>query len=88
MEVHLNEMKGHLDGVWDALYGAQLKLEQTKEDVQKTVLDFPLAYCDLIQEKKRVFNDLKYQGIEKKAAAFFCDYARDKEETKQKKQCK
>jgi hypothetical protein len=33
MEAHLNEMKGHLDGTWDALDGAQIKLEQAKEDV-------------------------------------------------------
>jgi hypothetical protein len=48
MEAHLNEMKGCLDGAWDALDGAQMKLEQAKEDVRKTILDFPLAYRGLI----------------------------------------
>jgi hypothetical protein len=48
MEAHLNEMKGRLDNAWDALDGAQLKLEQAKEDVRQTVLDFPLAYRGLI----------------------------------------
>jgi hypothetical protein len=44
MEVHLIVMKGRLDGAWDALDGALLKLKQAKEDVQQTVLDFPQAY--------------------------------------------
>jgi hypothetical protein len=48
MEAHLNEMKGRLDGAWDALDGSQLKLKQAKEDVRKTVLDFPLAYRGLV----------------------------------------
>jgi hypothetical protein len=85
MEAHLNEMKGRLDGTWDTLDGAQMKLEQAKEDVRKTVLDFPLAYRGLIQEKKHVFDNLKYQGIEKKAAEVFHDHARDEEETKQRR---
>jgi len=48
METHLDEMKGHLDGAWDALDNAQLKLEQAKEDVWKTIHDFPLAYHSII----------------------------------------
>jgi len=71
MKTHLDEMKGHLDSAWDALDSARLKLKQAKEDIQKTVHDFPLAYRSIIQEKKRVFNNLKSQGIEEKAAAFF-----------------
>jgi hypothetical protein len=85
MEAHLNAMKGRLDGAWDALDGALLKLEQAKEDVRQTVLDFPQAYRGLVREKKRIFDDLKYQGIEKKAAEVFRDHARDEEETKQRK---
>jgi len=71
METHLDEMKGRLDSTWDTLDSVQLKLEQAKEDIRKTVHDFPLAYHGIIREKKCVFNNLKYQGIEKKAAAFF-----------------
>jgi hypothetical protein len=78
-------MKGHLDGTWDALDGAQIKLEQAKEDVWKTVLDFSQAYRGLIQEKRCIFNDLKYQGIEKKAAEVFCDHAQNEEEMKQRR---
>jgi len=48
METHLDAMKGRLDSAWDALDGAQLKLEQAKEDVRKTVQDFPLAYHGII----------------------------------------
>jgi len=71
METHLDEMKGRLDSAWDALDSAQLKLEQAKEDVRKTVQDFPLAYRGIIREKKCVFDNLKSQGIQEKAAAFF-----------------
>jgi len=48
METHLNEMKGCLDSAWDTLDNAQLKLEQAKEDVWKTVHDFPPAYRGII----------------------------------------
>jgi len=48
METHLDKMKGHLDSAWDTLDNAQLKLEQAKEDVRKTVHDFPLAYRGII----------------------------------------
>ena len=85
MEVHLDEMKGRLDSAWDALDGAQLKLEQAKEDVRKTIHDFPFAYRGIIREKKRVFDNLKYQGIEKKAAAFFRESAQGDEDVKQRK---
>jgi len=85
METHLNEMKGCLNSAWDALDNAQLKLEQAKEDVRKTVHDFPLAYRGIIQEKKRVFDNLKHQGIERKAAAFFRESAQDEEEAKERK---
>lgn len=85
MEAHLDEMKGRLDTAWDALDSAQFKLGQAKEDVRKTVHDFPLAYRGIIREKKRVFDNLKGQGIEKKASAFFRESAQDEEETKEKK---
>jgi len=85
METHLDEMKGRLDSAWDALDNAQLKLEQAKEDIWKTVHDFPLAYWGIIWEKKRVFNNLKSQGVEEKAAAFFRESIHEEEEAKEKK---
>jgi len=85
METHLDEMKGRLDSAWDTLDSAQLKLEQAKEDVRKTVQDFPLAYQGIIREKKRVFDNLKSQGIEEKAAAFFRELIHKEEEAKEKK---
>jgi len=85
METHLDEMKERLNNAWDALDNAQLKLKQAKEDVRKTIHDFPLAYRGTIREKKCVFDNLKHQGIERKAPAFFCESAQDEEETKERK---
>ena len=85
METHLDEMKERLDNAWDALDNSRLQLEKAKEDVRRTVQDFPLAYRGIIHEKKRVFDNLKFQGIERKAAAFFRESAQEEEVAKQKK---
>jgi len=85
MEAHLDEMKGRLDVAWDALDGAQLKLDQAKEEVRQTVHDFPLAYHGIIREKKRVFDNLKGQEIEKKTSLFFHKCTKGDEAQKNKK---
>ena len=85
MEAHLGEMQTRLDGAWDALETAQVKLESAKNDVRQTVRDFPLAFRGIVQEKKCVFDNLKSQGIEQKAAAFFRESAQEDEQKRQKK---
>ena len=85
MEAHLGQMQGRLDSAWDALEAAQAKVESAKNDVQKTIRDFPLAFRGIVREKKHVFDNLKFQGIEQKVAAFFHDSARKDEQKRQKK---
>ncbi len=85
MEAHLGEMQTHLDGAWDALETAQVKLESARNDVRQTVQDFPLAFRGIVREKKHVFDNLKSQGIEQKAAAFFCESAQEDKQKRQKK---
>ena len=71
MEAHFGEMQTRLDGTWDALETAQVKLESAKNNIQKTVKTFPSPSVASSERRNVCLTTWSFKGSNRKQPRSF-----------------